>query len=291
MFEILIKTISQFVIGLFIYTTVCADNLNNKNYTYRYHINSADEYAQSYDLFLPEHAGKDTPLLVFIHGGYWQKNDQSYGFGKTIAMNLKQRGIATALIRYRLAPENNHPKQIEDVATAFNHLIRQNHNKNYSIDCIIAAGHSAGAHLLALLALNPKYLAQFQLDSSQIKHYLLFSGIYHLSEDKFTIKPARLNLYKTIFGETKTLRNLASPHHFIGKNKPEFLIFYGSHDFSGFDIDAKFFYQALKETGNTTKLFELNNRNHFQIVDFALNESEVIELLKSNFHCLSQSEK
>ncbi len=55
-----------------------------------------------YDLFRPKSAGGNTPLVVYIHGGYWQRGDRKmYAF---LAKELNARGIAVAIPSYSLCP-------------------------------------------------------------------------------------------------------------------------------------------------------------------------------------------
>lgn len=95
-------------------------------------------------------AGEQRPLLVFIHGGYWQGGDkQDIGF---IAAPYVQAGISVAVINYSLAPQ----ARIED-------MVDEVHGFLMAIDDMAAQlqidpqrvslmGHSAGGHLAALVA-------------------------------------------------------------------------------------------------------------------------------------------
>src|SRR5574341_612441 len=79
---------------------------------------------QSLDLYLPADSGKKPPLLIFIHGGFWQLTDDDYRIGPSVAENLVQDGVAVALVRYRLAPQNRHPTKAQDIAAAVAHLFK-----------------------------------------------------------------------------------------------------------------------------------------------------------------------
>src|ERR1700675_2349103 len=73
---------------------------------------------QTLDLHLPAMSAEKPPLVVFIHGGFWTLSDDDYRIGPAFADALVPNGAAVALVRYRLAPDYQHPAQAEDVAAA-----------------------------------------------------------------------------------------------------------------------------------------------------------------------------
>lgn len=114
-----------------------------------------------FDLYLPKIAGTEAagrfPAVVFIHGGYWRNQTRSYyqaftGLYQNFGLALATRGIATAVIDYRLYPRAKPEDQIADVVSAVAFL--KQHAPEYGIDParIFTVGHSAGGHL-ALMAL------------------------------------------------------------------------------------------------------------------------------------------
>ncbi len=255
--------------------------------TYSYSGQKKTDFTQSYDLFLPKDSDKKTPLLVFVHGGYWVENDIKYGFGNAIAKTLNTQGIAVALVRYRLAPKYLHPIQMLDVSTAFSRLIQQKDNKQYNSDCIIAVGHSAGGHLISLLALDKTYLNHFKLDPRHLAAVVSISGIYDLTIKADKISEQIVNLYESLFGSRLSQLKAASPLHYIASDAPYFLILSGENDYAGFSADAKQFHQALKFVGHlNADILQLENRDHFQMVDFSLNNFELSQLVKSKINCL-----
>lgn len=103
---------------------------------------------QSGDLYLPKSSGK-SPAALVIHGGGWTRRDR--GDMANVAERLATRGIAAYNINYRLAPEYNHPTQLEDVHAALRYLKSRANELNLDTERFIMVGYSAGAHL-ALLA-------------------------------------------------------------------------------------------------------------------------------------------
>lgn len=102
------------------------------------------------DIYRPKGAWGELPAVVCVHGGGWGKGNR-VNYSKP-AQALAARGYVTATISYRLSGEAPFPAQIQDCKAAVRFL-RANAGK-YGIDPdkIGATGHSAGGHLVALLA-------------------------------------------------------------------------------------------------------------------------------------------
>jgi acetyl esterase/lipase len=121
---------------------------------------TADQDA-GFDLYTPKTATGKTPAVVFIHGGYWRNQTRSYhkaftGLYQNFGLALASRGIATAVIDYRLYPRAKIEDQLSDVANAVQYL-KANAEK-FAIDPgqIYLAGHSAGGHLALLILWQKK---------------------------------------------------------------------------------------------------------------------------------------
>jgi acetyl esterase/lipase len=106
------------------------------------------------DLFVPQGAGSQLPVIVFLHGGGWSGGTRTTGpdFKRFFA----QSGFAMASIEYRLTPSVTFPGNVEDVKTAIRWL-RKN-ARTYGLDAgrIGLWGTSAGATLACVAALSPK---------------------------------------------------------------------------------------------------------------------------------------
>ena len=112
--------------------------------------------AQVLDLFLPEEG--PTGLIVFVHGGAWQGGSR-HEYDR-VAARLRREGRAVATVDYRLSPGVRHPAHAEDVARALAWLRAHAAQYGFVPSRIVAVGHSAGAHILATIATDPKLLAQ-----------------------------------------------------------------------------------------------------------------------------------
>lgn len=106
---------------------------------------------QVLDLYAPEDAAADAPLLVFFYGGNWESGDKAtYRF---VGQAFTARGYVTAIPDYRLYPQVRYPLFLEDAAAAVAWLHAQQPARR-----IYLAGHSAGAYLAVMLSLDPRWL-------------------------------------------------------------------------------------------------------------------------------------
>ncbi|MBP0491888.1 alpha/beta hydrolase [Pararoseomonas indoligenes] len=105
-----------------------------------------------YDLYTPEGAGPEAPLIVFFYGGGWTSGSRGdYGF---VARPLASLGALVAVPDYRLFPETRWPGFVEDGAAAVKAaLLGPGAGRR-----VILMGHSAGAFIALALALDPRWL-------------------------------------------------------------------------------------------------------------------------------------
>jgi acetyl esterase/lipase len=107
---------------------------------------------QALDLFVPPGTGP-FPLILWIHGGGWHggSNENS---GVSLARPFLAHGFALAAIDYRFVQDAGFPAQIEDCDAALIWLRKHATEYRLDPDRVGVAGHSAGAHLAALMAVT-----------------------------------------------------------------------------------------------------------------------------------------
>ena len=118
-------------------------------------------------------------LLVFIHGGWWRSLDKSdFSF---LAPAFAAAGINVALTNYTLAPvasiEDITLQQVRALAWLYRHAGRH----GADVSRIVVAGHSAGAHLSAMMMTAEWPAYEPDLPRDLVKGGVLFSGIYDLA--------------------------------------------------------------------------------------------------------------
>jgi acetyl esterase/lipase len=124
------------------------------------------------DVYAPPGA-KDRPVIVFFYGGSWNTGERArYSF---LGRALAARGFVTVVPDYRLVPEVTYPGFVEDGAAAVR-WVREN-AKNYGGDGerIVLAGHSAGAYIAAMLAVDGRWLGS---DRAAVRGLVGLAGPY-----------------------------------------------------------------------------------------------------------------
>lgn len=103
------------------------------------------------DLYEPAAPEPEAPVLVFFHGGGWETGSPAdYRFLGTV---LARRGLRVVIPAYRLWPEAGYPAFLEDGARA----VRWAHDR-WPGARLVLMGHSAGAYIAAMLALDGPWL-------------------------------------------------------------------------------------------------------------------------------------
>lgn len=173
-------------------------------------------------------AGKDrnAPLVVFVHGGGWKRGDKNMMKGSAKLSHWQAQGYAVASVNYRLVPEATVEQQVADVATAVAFLADNADKLGFDGNRVVLIGHSAGAHLVALVGTDPQWLRAVGLNMNDI------AGIVPLDGAAYDVpaqmgENARLmgDTYKQAFGTDPVRQKALSPtFQAAAPNAPAFLI-------------------------------------------------------------------
>ena len=215
------------------------------------------------DLFLPS-ASAGHPVLVFVHGGSWKRGDKDAYGGAYGAMgrSLAAEGVAVAVINYRLTPEVRHPEHARDVARAVSWVYDKASLYGWNARKIVLVGHSAGAHLCSLTALDAAYLKVHGLTPDVIGGVVGVSGIYDLTRLGVT---GQL-LFQDVFGVRDEQLQSASPALRVQGKPAPFLLLYADNDIPTFDYQTRRLESALDQSGGTVRSVEIPDRNHRDII-------------------------
>jgi arylformamidase len=125
-----------------------------------------------YDLFRPKGGGNDGPLVVYIHGGYWQRGDRKlYAF---VARELNARGLTVAVPSYTLCPAVS----IMDIVGELRRALKAIWEKTKQRPVVV--GHSAGGHLAASM-LATDWSKQGGVPADLVRSAYSLSGVFELA--------------------------------------------------------------------------------------------------------------
>lgn len=219
-----------------------------------------DKPTQRLDLFVPPAKGGDAPLpplLVFIHGGYWQELSKSSSlFGAPGALDA---GFAYAAIDYTLAPHAS----IGAIAIECRNALRWLHSHGAALGFdpsrILVAGSSAGGHLAAMCCVRG-WSEDGDLPAGLPAAGVLVSGVYDLEPLIGTSIDKALSL---------TPRDAAmwSPIRLPLDKFPPTTVCWGEIETDEFERQSRAFADAVAAAGGPRpELFEVPARNHFDVI-------------------------
>ena len=128
------------------------------------------------DVYRPQSIGGGLPLVVFIYGGGWNAGNKGmYGF---VARPLARRGMVVVVPDYRLSPQVAYPAFLQDNAAAVAWAFAHARELGADPGRIVLMGHSAGGFNVAMLGLDPHWLAEAGVDRSRLAGVVGLAGPY-----------------------------------------------------------------------------------------------------------------
>ncbi|MFZ6846136.1 alpha/beta hydrolase [Undibacterium sp. RuTC16W] len=172
---------------------------------------------QKLDIYAPAHvpSGSSVPVVVFFYGGTWNSGQRAdYLF---VAEALTSRGILCVLADYRLYPQVRYPTFIQDGALAIAYVNKEIQRYGGDPSRLFVMGHSAGAYNAAMLALDPRWLAEVGMQPS------IFRGLIGLAGPYDFIPITNVDA-RPVFFYPDTPRESQPVHHVSASAPPSLLI-------------------------------------------------------------------
>lgn len=148
------------------------------------------EARQRFDVYMPAHA-RHAPIIVMVHGGAWMIGNKSLPqVVENKVAHWVTRGAILVSINYRLVPQVHPAEQGDDVAHALAKVQALAPAWGGDPDRVVLMGHSAGAHLVALVGASPlraqragarPWLGTVALDSAALN----LTGLMHQPHARF----------------------------------------------------------------------------------------------------------
>lgn len=201
---------------------------------------------ETLDLLFPAGPGPH-PCWIFLHGGYWMATDKAQY--AQFAHGLLEAGIAVALPNYALAPQAALEQQVSECSRALTFLAARASEFNLDETRFHLSGHSAGAHLAAMVAADRP--------GTPVKSLLLLSGLFDLA-------PLGVTPLGKLLGLDKADR--AAQLNPLALSRPEGLAI--AHALGGLEAEG-FFAQArmLEQGWNVDPSFIVPSENHFSLLE------------------------
>ena len=216
------------------------------------------------DIYMPEGSAL-APVVVFFHGGALMEGDKDHG--AFLARRLVPAGVGVVSANYRLSPAFAHPTHLQDAAAAVAWVLENIADYGGDPDRVFVTGHSAGAYLAAVLALDPSLLGMHSLGLDAIAGSLPISAFLYVEE---TAKDRP----KSVWGEDPAVWLQASVTPHIAPGKGRMLLIYADGDDDWRKAQNERLATAMQAQGNSAiTTDEVSGRDHTTILT-ALNEAD-----------------
>ena len=161
---------------------------------------------------------EDAPIVIFFHRGEWSKGDKGEVDYKPKFLN--DNGVVFVAANYRLSPAVTHPAHVKDVAAAVRWVYDHAAEFGGSPQKIVLMGHSAGCHLVTLLALDPRDPKGVGLRPADLRGVVAWSGGAYDLVAKVKAGGMYSSYIKQAFGDAEAAWRDASPMAHVGDAKP-----------------------------------------------------------------------
>jgi arylformamidase len=187
------------------------------------------------------------PLLLFIHGGYWQRNSKEVF--SCMAEGPLTAGFDVALPGYTLAPEADLTSIVAEIRATIAWLRSEGPALGVATGQLIASGWSAGGHLATVAMSWP------EVDAG-----LSISGIYDL-------EPIRLGTLNDNLSLSRAEALALGPLHNLPNRAGPLTVAYGTAELPELQRQSRDFFACWTSAGLEGRLLPLEERNHFSILD------------------------
>ncbi|MFI6763460.1 alpha/beta hydrolase [Micromonospora sp. NPDC050417] len=210
---------------------------------------------QLFDYFPADSDGG--PLLVFIHGGYWQELSRIES--AFMALDLVPRGISVAALGYGLAPAYRLPEIVDMVAEGVRWICGNVSQLPASPGAVYLSGCSAGAHLAVMSLLDESgWRRDGKRPDHEVAGAVLLSGVYDL-------EPVRLTYVNKPLGLDAQTARACSPLHRLPSALPPLVVARGGNETDEFGRQQAEFVAAVRAGGGQVADLVVPSRNHFDL--------------------------
>lgn len=189
-------------------------------------------------------AAAPAPVVVFVSGGGWRAGSRHWiaGLGEHLAAN----GFVAVLADHRLLPEVTERDQAADLAAAVAWVVGNIEQHGGDPTRVIAGGHSAGGHLVALMATDPTLLGAHDLRADDVlRGVIVVSGVVDHQQQGAELRPIS----------------------HVRAGLPPFLLSVASDDMATLPESAQRMHERLLAAGVESELHTIEGTDHFSVLE------------------------
>ena len=201
-------------------------------------------------------AGNGTPVLIFIHGGFWQmRSKDDFAF---LAESFLSSGVSVAMVGYPLAPDATMDEIVADAHEAIRFLAKELPGLGGDPQRVIVSGWSSGGHLATMV-----------LDEPSLRGGVAISGLFELEPLLGSYVNDKLRMDRAM-----AKRN--SPILVLPKTSKQLDLFAGAAELPEMRRQTADYARARRDTGLPVRYAEIPDANHYTILNSMMNRDGVI---------------
>lgn len=216
---------------------------------------------QRFDVYAP-HDARNAPALVFWHGGGWTNGYRQWA--RFMAPQVTALGMLLVTPSYRLAPAHPLPHALDDAGMLLAQLQQTLPLWGGSPKRVLLAGHSAGGHIAAMMALHRSAWRTHGLADDMIRACLPISGIMDLHDPQPAPNSLEERVYSTVLRDMDPLQDAVySPLYWTAGNTVPFELSIGQQDSARVIRSNRRLHALLQAQPARVSLHELTGLDHF----------------------------
>lgn len=213
------------------------------------------------DVYYPKDKKANKDVIVFIHGGSWSSGDKKLYWW--LGRNFASKNIVTVIINYPLYPDYQYKDMASNSAKAVKWVYHNIERFNGNPERIFLMGHSAGAHLAALISEDDTFFEEVDI-KNPVKGIIL-NDPFGLDMHKYLLENKSGSYLKT-FSENPEVWKKASPQYHLKESNIPYLIFIGLKTYPTIKEQAILYKNSLERNDVKVNLIEVKNKKHIGMI-------------------------
>ena len=217
------------------------------------------------DIYYPKVKGEAKDVIIFIHGGSWRSgNKKDYWW---LGRNFARKNTVAVIINYPLSPKSAYEEMAIDCAEAVKWVQANISKYGGNPNRIFLMGHSAGAHLSALINQDKRFFAKAGI-KNPVRGVILNDAFgldmyQYITTDR---KSEHIPGFMETFTTKEEIWKKASPMNYTSIVPSPYLIFMGEKTYPSIRLQSPIFYNKVKSAQSSSEIREIKGKKHVAMI-------------------------